>query len=58
VTHTLTLFFLAQVFGHLKKRDLAAIYCHLCLNRQLKQKKDFNRRVSRTKKREQGRRLY
>ena len=25
VTHTLTLFFLAQVFGHLKKRDLAAL---------------------------------
>lgn len=43
VNHTLTLFFLAQVFGHLKKRDLAAIYAHLCLNRQLKQKKDFQR---------------
>lgn len=43
VTHTLTLFFLAQVFGHMKKRDLAAIYCHLCLNRQLKQRQDFQR---------------
>jgi hypothetical protein len=43
VNHTLTLFFLAQVFGHMKKRDLAAIYAHLCLNRQLKQKKDFQR---------------
>lgn len=43
VTHTLTLFFLAQVFGHQKKRDLSAIYCHLCLNRQLKQRRDFNR---------------
>lgn len=42
-THTLTLFFLAQVFGHMKKRDLAAIYCHLCLNRQLKQRRDFDR---------------
>lgn len=35
--HTMTLFYLAQVYTHLKKRDLAAIYCHLCLNRQLRQ---------------------
>ena len=42
-THTMTLFFLAQVFGHMKKRDLAAVYCHLTLNRQLKQRKDFQR---------------
>ena len=33
--HTLTLYYLAQAYGRLEKRQLSAHCCHLCLYRQL-----------------------
>ena len=33
--HTLTLYYLAQVYGKLGKRSLSAAFCHLCLHRQV-----------------------
>ena len=33
--HTLTLYYLAQVYGKMGKRSLSASFCHLCLRRQL-----------------------
>jgi KIF-binding protein len=41
--HTMTAFYLAQVYGALKQGDLSASYCHLTLNRQM-ESKDFDAR--------------
>jgi hypothetical protein len=37
--HTQTLFYLAQIYSKLNRRELSAIYCHLCLIRQLNSRK-------------------
>jgi hypothetical protein len=43
--YTLTLYYLAQVHGHLKNASLSAQYCHQTLQRQLVSKLEFNPRV-------------
>ena len=42
--HTLTLYYLAQVYGKMGKRSLSASFCHLCLKRQVEGGAAFDRR--------------